>query len=115
MNFGSHFKAFFALALSASALLSLPALAQTTPSVGKTELLWLGQAGFRIKTPGGKIILIDPWVSGGPKAPAAFKTDLSALGKPDMLLVTHAHVDHIGDAPALAKLHNTVLYGGRPT
>lgn len=25
-----------------------------------TELLWLSQAGFRIKTPGGKMILIDP-------------------------------------------------------
>ena len=29
----------------------------------------------------------------------------------DVLLVTHAHVDHIGDAPALTKLHKTVLYG----
>ncbi len=78
---------------------------------GKTELLWLGQAGFRIKTPGGKIIVIDPWITGGPKAPVAFKTDLAALGKIDLLLVTHAHVDHLGDAPALAKLNNTVLYG----
>ncbi len=78
---------------------------------GKTELLWLGQAGFRIKTPGGKIIVVDPWITGGPKAPAAFKADLAALGKIDLLLVTHAHVDHLGDAPALAKLNNTVLYG----
>ena len=78
---------------------------------GKTELLWLGQAGFRITTPGGKIIVIDPWITGGPKAPPAFKADLAALGKIDLLLVTHAHVDHLGDAPALAKLNNTVLYG----
>jgi L-ascorbate metabolism protein UlaG (beta-lactamase superfamily) len=78
---------------------------------GKTEMLWLGQAGYRIKTPGGKIIVIDPWITGGPKAPAAYKTDLAALGKIDLLLVTHAHVDHLGDAPALAKLNNTVLYG----
>jgi L-ascorbate metabolism protein UlaG (beta-lactamase superfamily) len=28
-----------------------------------------------------------------------------------VLLVTHAHVDHIGDAPAIAKLNNTKLYG----
>jgi L-ascorbate metabolism protein UlaG (beta-lactamase superfamily) len=78
---------------------------------GKTELLWLGQAGFRIQTPGGKTIVIDPWITAGPKAPAAFKADLSALGKLDMLLVTHAHVDHLGDAPALAKLNNAILYG----
>jgi L-ascorbate metabolism protein UlaG (beta-lactamase superfamily) len=25
--------------------------------------------------------------------------------------VTHAHEDHLGDAPAIAKLNNTVLYG----
>ncbi|NDD70535.1 metal-dependent hydrolase [bacterium] len=78
---------------------------------GKVELLWLGQAGWRIKTPTGKQIVIDPWITGGPKAPQQFKNDLSALGPVDLLLVTHAHVDHIGDAPTLAKLHNTVLYG----
>jgi L-ascorbate metabolism protein UlaG (beta-lactamase superfamily) len=90
------------------ALLSVTATAQTT---GKTELLWLGQASFRIKSPGGKIIVVDPWLTGGPKTPAPYKTDLGALGKVDVLLVTHAHVDHIGDAPAIAKLNNTKLYG----
>jgi L-ascorbate metabolism protein UlaG (beta-lactamase superfamily) len=78
---------------------------------GKTEVLWLGQASFRIKSPGGKIIVVDPWLTGGPKTPAPYKTDLAAVGKIDLLLVTHAHGDHIGDAPALAKLNNTVLYG----
>ena len=89
------------------------AMAQTpVVSAGaKTELLWLGQAGFRIKSPGGQSIVIDPWLTGGPKAPAAIKADIAALGKVDLLLVTHAHVDHLGDAPALAKLHKTVLYG----
>ena len=78
---------------------------------GKAEVLWLGQAGFRIKTPNGKVILIDPWITGGPKTPPMYKSDLSAIGKVDLLLVTHAHVDHIGDAPALAKMNNTKLYG----
>jgi len=90
------------------------ALAQTTSSAGaqgKTELLWLGQAGFRIKSPQGKMILIDPWITGGPKTPPQFKNDLAAIGPIDLLLVTHAHVDHIGDAPALAKMNNTKLYG----
>lgn len=90
-----------------------PAAAAPAPPAmaGKTELLWLGQAAFRIKSPGGKIIVIDPWITGGPKAPAQFKNDLAALGKIDVLLVTHAHVDHIGDAPTLAKMHNVKLYG----
>jgi len=83
----------------------------TTSAEAKTEVLWLGQASFRIRSPGGKTIVVDPWLSGGPKTPAPYKTDIGALGKVDVLLVTHAHVDHIGDAPALAKLHKTVLYG----
>ena len=78
---------------------------------GKTEILWLGQAGFRIKTPQGKMILVDPWITGGPKTPAVYKNDLAAIGPIDLLLVTHAHVDHIGDAAAVAKANNTKLYG----
>ena len=78
---------------------------------GKTELLWLGQAGFRIKSPNGKMILIDPWITGGPKTPPMYKTDLAAIGPIDLLLVTHAHVDHLGDAQAIAKMNSTKLYG----
>lgn len=108
MNLSHLLKTLCAATLGALLALGAPAQAQGN---GKTELLWLGQAAFRIKSPGGKIIVIDPWLSGGPKAPAPYKTDLSALGKVDVLLVTHAHVDHIGDAPAIAKLNNTKLYG----
>ena len=89
-------------------------LAQTSsgPSAqGKTELLWFGQAGFRIKSPQGKMILVDPWITGGPKTPPMYKNDLSAIGPIDLLLVTHAHVDHIGDAPTVAKTNNIKLYG----
>ncbi len=110
------------LAAAAAAALLLAGCAQTsttstaikpdeTAANGKTQLLWLGQASFRIKSPGGKIIVIDPWITGGTKTPARYKSDLAALGKVDLLLVTHAHADHLGDAPALAKMHNTKLYG----
>jgi L-ascorbate metabolism protein UlaG (beta-lactamase superfamily) len=100
-------------AIGCAQLPSAPATAAAGASniAGKTELLWFSQAGFRIKSPGGKMIVIDPWLTGGPKTPAPYKTDLAAVGKIDLLLVTHAHVDHIGDAPALAKLNNTVMYG----
>ncbi len=100
-------------AIGCAQLPSAPATAAAGASnvAGKTELIWFSQAGFRIKSPGGKMIVIDPWLTGGPKTPAPYKTDLAAVGKIDLLLVTHAHVDHIGDAPALAKLNNTVMYG----
>ena len=104
-------KACLVLGLTAATLLSSRAQPVPNTNEAKTEVLWLGQAGFRIKTPGGQTIVIDPWITGGPKAPPTYKADIAALGKVDLLLVTHAHVDHIGDAPALAKLHKTVLYG----
>ena len=82
-----------------------------TVAAGKTEVLWLGQASTRITTPGGKVIVIDPWLTSNPKTPAGFK-QLSALGKVDLILVTHAHFDHFADAPALAKMHNAPIYNG---
>ena len=77
---------------------------------GKTEILWLGQAATKITTPGGKVIVIDPWLTSNPKTPAAFKK-LEALGKVDLILVTHGHFDHMADAAALAKLNHVPVYG----
>lgn len=87
-----------------SSVLAGPLFAQ-----GKTEVLWLGQAAFRITTPGGKVIVIDPWLRTNPKTPAAFK-NLAALGKVDLVLLTHAHFDHSADAAELAKMHKVRLY-----
>lgn len=89
-----------------------PTVAANAPrTAGKTEVLWLGQAATRITTPGGKVIMIDPWLTTNPKTPAAFK-DLAALGKVDLILVTHAHADHFGDSAALAKMNNAPLFNG---
>jgi len=97
-------KFLFALAL---ALVTGSALAQS----GKTEVLWLGQAAFRIATPGGKVIMIDPWMRTHPKTPANFK-DLHAVGKVDLIVVTHAHFDHFADAADLAKLNDAPMLTG---
>ncbi|MCA3183193.1 MULTISPECIES: metal-dependent hydrolase [unclassified Cupriavidus] len=88
---------------------SAPAAAAAPVAAGKTEVLWLGQAAMRITTPGGKVIVVDPWLTGNPKTPAPYK-QLSALGKVDLILVTHAHGDHLGDAVELAKLNNAPLW-----
>jgi len=89
------------------ALITGMALAQA----GKTEVLWLGQAAFRIATPGGKVIMIDPWMRTNPKTPANFK-DLHAVGKVDLIVVTHAHFDHFADAADLAKLNDAPMLTG---
>ncbi|WP_151448866.1 metal-dependent hydrolase [Lacisediminimonas profundi] len=92
----------FATALTGTATL---AAAQN-----KTQVQWLGQASTKITTPGGKVIVIDPWLTSNPKTPAAYK-NLEALGKVDLILVTHGHFDHMADAPALAKLNKAPIYG----
>ena len=76
-----------------------------TPAVASESgtLQWYGQAAFKITTPGGKIIVIDPFITKNPKTPAELK-DLGKLGKVDLILVTHGHGDHLGDTSELAKL-----------
>ncbi len=71
------------------------------------KLTWLGHATFRIETPGGKTVLVDPWVMGNPACPANEKQ----LKKVDVMLCTHGHFDHIGDAVQIAKRHNPVVVG----
>ena len=77
---------------------------------GKIEILWLGQSAMRIKTVAGKIIVIDPWLIKNPKTPPEYK-NLDKIGKMDIILVTHAHGDHLGDGPELAKKHKVPLWG----
>ena len=74
-----------------------------------TNVLWLGQSAMRITSPGGKVILIDPYITGNPKTPAEWK-DLTKLGHLDVILVTHGHGDHVGDAPALSTKERVPLY-----
>jgi L-ascorbate metabolism protein UlaG (beta-lactamase superfamily) len=63
-----------------------------------TSITWLGHAGVEIHTPGGKTVLIDPWY-GNPRSPKA----ADAVDRCDVLLVTHGHSDHMGDAIAIAS------------
>jgi len=67
------------------------------------EVQWFGQAAVKITTPGGKVIMIDPFITKNPKTPADQK-DLGKLGRVDLILVTHGHGDHVGDTVALAKM-----------
>lgn len=90
-----------ALAAFAVLVLSRAAYAQA-PAAGKGELQWFGQSAFKLTTPGGKVIMIDPWLTANPKTPAEYK-DLDKLGKVDLILVSHGHGDHFGDSVAISR------------
>ena len=69
----------------------------------EVEVLWLGHATVRFTSVEGKVIVIDPFLSKNPKTPAEYR-DLKALGKVDLILVTHGHSDHTRDLKELASL-----------
>ncbi len=71
------------------------------------KITWLGHAAFRIETPSGKIMLIDPWVLSNPMCPEMDKK----FERIDTMLVTHGHFDHIADAVELGKKFKPQIVG----
>src|SRR5215510_4290062 len=63
------------------------------------SITWLGHATFLLRSPGGKRILFDPWVTGNPRSPESAKK----IGALDLILITHGHSDHTGDAVAIGR------------
>jgi L-ascorbate metabolism protein UlaG (beta-lactamase superfamily) len=109
------------------ALLVLTVLALSPLNVsaaGSTDITWYGHSAFKVTTPSGKVLLIDPWLA-NPANPKG-KELLAGLDKVDQILLTHAHSDHIGNAVEIAKktgarlvasndlMKAMVKYGGFP-
>jgi L-ascorbate metabolism protein UlaG (beta-lactamase superfamily) len=61
------------------------------------DIRFLGHAAFALEHDG-KTVLIDPFLTGNPKA-AASADEVAA----DAILLTHGHADHFGDTMAIAK------------
>jgi L-ascorbate metabolism protein UlaG (beta-lactamase superfamily) len=83
---------------------------QVDQATAQTKMKWFGHAAFSITTPGGKVILIDPWLK-NPSNPEAKdgKDPLAAITRADYILLTHGHRDHVGDAVEIAKKTGAVL------
>lgn len=62
------------------------------------SLTWLGHGSFRLETPAGKRIYVDPWLE-NPKCPDAEKEPERC----DAIAVTHGHDDHVGSVIELSK------------
>jgi L-ascorbate metabolism protein UlaG (beta-lactamase superfamily) len=65
------------------------------------SITWLGHSTFIIGLPNGKRILTDPWL-GNPNCPPALAKP-EAVKPIDLIVVSHGHSDHIGDAVAAAR------------
>jgi L-ascorbate metabolism protein UlaG (beta-lactamase superfamily) len=62
------------------------------------ELTWLGHSSFRVDTPGGKRVYVDPWLS-NPKCPDG-ENEPERI---DVIALTHGHGDHVGESAELGK------------
>lgn len=65
------------------------------------SIRWLGHSAFHVTTPGGKHVLVDPWLTGNPNAPADAEP-----ARVDLILATHGHGDHIADVVRIATKHD---------
>jgi L-ascorbate metabolism protein UlaG (beta-lactamase superfamily) len=59
---------------------------------------WNGHACVELESPGGKRVIFDPWFGNPLSTRSADEVE-----RCDLLLVTHGHGDHLGDAVALAS------------
>jgi L-ascorbate metabolism protein UlaG (beta-lactamase superfamily) len=72
-----------------------------TAQAAPTAITWYGQSAFRLVTPNGHVVLFDPWIANPFNKSGA--QDLAAIEKADLILISHGHFDHVGQATAIAK------------
>jgi len=82
-------------------------------SGGATTITWYGHACVEMRTPGGTVVLFDPWFANpmSPKPP-------ESVDRCDVMLVSHGHADHFGNAlpiasrtrPAWPAIHELALW-----
>jgi L-ascorbate metabolism protein UlaG (beta-lactamase superfamily) len=70
-----------------------------------TYIRWWGHAFFEIFSRQGKRVLIDPWCEGNPSCPAS----LENFEQADLVLVTHDHFDHVGQAAEIVRRSGATL------
>jgi L-ascorbate metabolism protein UlaG (beta-lactamase superfamily) len=68
-------------------------------TAGRTQMTFLGHATFRLASPEGRQVIVDPWTHRNPLCPPRLRD----VGRLDLALVTHGHHDHVGDLFAVVR------------
>jgi len=74
-----------------------------------TKIEFFGIAAYRITLPDGRVVLIDPCLSGNPASPI----QPGDLERVDLLLITHLALDHLGDAVPIIEKHHCLTVCGK--
>ena len=82
----------------ASAVTTLPLLAQPAAQPGTVTLEWLGHNAWRFTSPTGKVVLANPFVT-NPDSPIS----VDRIDRADLILVTDGHSDEVGQTIEIAQ------------
>ncbi|GGV19567.1 hypothetical protein GCM10010293_14720 [Streptomyces griseoflavus] len=96
------------------------------PDAGAVALRWLGTAGWRIDV-GGRTVLFDPYLTRfptglfgdgfDPRTPLLSRPEAvdPHTGRPEVVLVSHSHWDHLADVPHIARTTGARVVGTETT
>ena len=71
----------------------------------KQTITWLGHGSWKMLSPQGTIVYLDPWIEGNPACPIK----LDDIDKADIVCVTHGHSDHLGNAIGIVQKTGATL------
>ncbi len=118
----------FGVGAGAAAILAGASAAMASAASGGVTLRWWGNNGWEIRLPGGKVVLIDPWLTRfrtgtytpeGADPETRLEVDKRLIDsyvdsgelRADHILVTHGHYDHLTDVPYLARKTGATVIG----
>ncbi|MBN0048430.1 MBL fold metallo-hydrolase [Streptomyces actuosus] len=96
------------------------------PAAGSASFRWLGTAGWRIDV-GDRTVLFDPYLTRfptglfdgafDPRTPLRTRPEIvdAHIGRPELVLVSHSHWDHLADVPHIARTTGARVIGTETT